>query len=236
MIGSNSGMTTNRLLALLAPDERERLLPDLRHVRLNRGDILFRMDEPIAEVCFPDSGMISVVSISEEGQSVEVGMIGYEGAVGLSVVLGDAHPRNRRAVVQVPGDGRMISSQALLREFRHCGNFQQVMLRYAQAYLTVVMQSVLCQAYHRLDERLARWLLECRFRSKSDELHLTQEYMAEMIGVRRAGVTEALGRLVAKGVINRSRGTVKIIDPEKLAACTCECCQVIRSEFEALFG
>lgn len=236
MAEATSSVKANRLLALLAPDERERLLPDLQPITLNHGDVIFHQDEPIKQVCFPDSGMVSVVSTSEDGRSVEVGMVGYEGAAGLSVVLGNGCPRNRRAVVQVPGVGRMISASALMREFQRCGRFQEVMLRYTQAYLTVVMQSVFCQAYHKLDERLARWLLECRFRAKADEFHLTQEYLAELIGVRRAGVTESISRLVEQGVIARSRGTIRIIDREKLEMAACECCRITRSEFEKLFG
>lgn len=236
MAESESGVTTNRLLALLTEEERERLSPEILSVNLNRGDVIFHAEETIERVCFPDGGMVSVVSISEAGESVEIGMVGYEGAVGLSVVLGDGHPRNRRAVVQMAGAGRMISTHTLRQEFKRCGRFQDVMLRYAQAYLTVVTQSVFCQAFHKLDERLARWLIECRFRANSDELHLTQEYLAEMIGVRRAGVTEAVGRLEAKGAITRRRGALTIIDKEGLEDSACECCQIIRSEFDRLFG
>lgn len=150
-------------------------------------------------------------------------MVGYEGVSGLSVVLGDGYPRNRRSVVQLEGAGRMISTLALRAEFKRCGRFQEVLLRYSQAYLTVVTQSVFCQAFHSLDERLARWLVESRMRVRSDELHLTQEYLAEMIGVRRAGVSEAIGRLEAKGVIAPRRGVVMITDREGLERTACEC-------------
>jgi CRP-like cAMP-binding protein len=233
---ADSGATTNRLLALLTDEERKRLLPELRPVKLNQGDLIFDADEPVEQVCFPDIGMISIVSISEDGESVEIGMVGYEGAAGLSVVLGDGHPRNRRAVVQISGAGRMINAGALRQEFNRCGRFQEVMLLYAQAYLTVIPQSVFCQAFHKLEERLARWLVECQFRARSNEFHLTQEYMAEMIGVRRAGVTEAIGRLEAREIIKHRRSTVTIIDQEKLEASACECCRIIRSEFDRLFG
>ncbi|MDQ3817097.1 MAG: Crp/Fnr family transcriptional regulator [Acidobacteriota bacterium] len=228
--------TTNRLLSLLNSDERERLLPDMRHVTLNQGDVIFREEERINEVCFPDSGIVSIVCTSEKGESVEIGMVGYEGAAGLSVVLGEGFARNRRAVVQLAGSGRMIGRRALLNEFKRCGPFQGLMLRYAHAYLTTVTQSVFCQAYHRLDERLARWLLECRFRAKADELRLTHEYLAEMIGVRRAGVTEAMADLVTKGAVSQTRGVITIVDRGKLEEAACECCRIIRSEFEDLFG
>jgi CRP-like cAMP-binding protein len=233
---SNSSATENRLLSLLTYEERARLSPSLEQVTLNQGDLLFDIDEPIEQVYFPDSGIISVVSSSEGGESVEIGMVGYEGVAGLFIILGDGVSHNRRAVVQVAGGGRRIKAAALRREFRRGGQFQDVLLRYAQAYLTVVSQSVFCQAFHNMDERLARWLLECRFRTKSDELSLTHEYIAEIIGVRRAGVTEAVGRLTDSGVITHTRGTIIVVDREGLEASACECHGIIRAEFDRLFG
>jgi CRP-like cAMP-binding protein len=232
---SNSRATENRLLALLTDEERERLSPSLEPVTLPQGRVIFRMDEPIERVCFPDSGIVSVVSMSESGESVEIGMVGREGAAGISAVLGNGLPRNQRAVVQVTGGGRMIKADALRREFGRGGRFQDVLLRYAQAYLTLVSQSVFCQAFHHLDARLARWLVECRFRTESNELPLTHEYIAEIIGVRRAGVTEALGRLRDRGVIAHTRGVITIVNQEGLKAAACECPGIIRSEFDRLF-
>jgi CRP-like cAMP-binding protein len=236
MLESNSGATENRLLSLLTDEERERLSPSLERVMLEQGDVIFRMDEPIERVCFPNSGIISVVSMSEGGESVEIAMVGYEGVAGLPVVLGDGVPHNRRAVVQVAGSGMMIKADALRREFKRGGQFQDVLLRYAQAYFALVSQSVFCQAFHNIEERLARWLVECQFRTKSDEVSLTQEYIAEVIGVRRAGVTEAVGRLSDREVIAHTRGALTVIDQEGLEATACECPRIIRSEFDRLFG
>lgn len=233
---SNSGATENTLLALLTDEERARLSPSLERVTLRQGDLIFRMDEPIERVYFPDSGIVSVVALSAGGESVEIGMVGYEGVAGLSVILGDGVPHNRRAVVQVAGGGRMIKAVALRREFERGGQFQEVLLRYAQAYFTLVSQSVFCQAFHRTDERLARWLIECRYRTRSDELSLTHEYIAQIIGVRRAGVTEAVGRLTKRGMIAHARGAITIVNQEGLAAAACECRAIIRSEFDRLFG
>lgn len=233
---SNSHVTENTLLSMLTDEERERLSPSLEEVTLRQGDVIFHMGELIERVCFPDSGIVSIVSISEGGESVEIGMVGYEGVAGLSAVLGDGVPHNLRAVVQVAGGGRVMKADALRREFRWGGRFQDVLLRYAQAYLTLVSQSVFCQAFHNLEARLARWLVECQFRTKSNELHLTQEYIAEIIGVRRAGVSVALGQLTDKGVITHARGTITIIDREGLKAAACECSSIIRSEFDRLFG
>ena len=194
------------------------------------------MDEPIERVCFPDAGIVSIVTVSAGGESVEIGMVGYEGVAGLPAVLGDGVAHNRRAVVQVAGRGRMVKADALRREFKRGGPFQDVLLRYAQAYFTLVAQSVFCQAFHNINERLARWLVECRFRTKSNELRLTQEYIAEIIGIRRAGVTEAVGRLTNSGVIGHTRGAITVVDQEVLEAAACECRDIIRAEFERLFG
>ena len=130
----------------------------------------------------------------------------------------------------------MLQADALRREFKPGGHFQGVLLRYAQAYHTLVSQSVFCQAFHHIDERLARWLLECRSRTESDKLPLTQEYVAEIIGVRRASVTEAVGRLTERGVIAHARGAITVTDLEGLEAAACECHGIIRAEFERLFG
>lgn len=236
MSESNSRTTENRLLSLLTDEERERLSPSLEQFTLRQGDVIFHMDEPVERVCFPDSGIVSVVAVSEHGESVEIGMLGYEGVAGLQAVLGDGVPHNRRAVVQVSGGGRMIKADALRGEFKRGGRFQEVLLRYAQAYFTLVSQSVFCQAFHNIEERLARWLVECQFRTKSNELSLTQEYIAEIIGVRRAGVTEAVGHLTTRGLIAHSRGAITIVDQEGLEAAACGCRGIIRSEFDRLFG
>ena len=233
---TESRATENRLLSLLTDEERARLSPSLEQVTLRQGDVIFHMGEPVRRACFPDGGVISVVCASAGGESVEIGMVGYEGVSGLSALLGDGVPHNRRAVVQVAGRGWMIEADALRREFKLGGHFQGVLLRYAQAYHTLVSQSVFCQAFHHIDERLARWLLECRSRTGSDELPLTQEYVAEIIGVRRAGVTEAVGRLKGKGVIEHARGALTVADRQGLEAAACECHGIIRAEFERLFG
>ncbi|HEX8072892.1 MAG TPA: Crp/Fnr family transcriptional regulator [Pyrinomonadaceae bacterium] len=233
---SNFSATENRLLALLPDEERERLSPSLEQVELRQGDVIFHMDEPIERVCFPDSGIVSIVSTSARGESVEIGMVGYEGVAGLSVILGDGVPHNRRAVVQIEGGGRVIKADALRREFKRGGPFQDTLLRYAQAYLTVVSQSVFCQAFHNIDERLARWLVECQFRTKANELGLTHEYIAEIIGVRRAGVTEAVGRLTERGLITHTRGALTVVDRQGLEAAACECLSIIRLEFDRLLG
>jgi len=227
--------TENRLLNSLTVEERERLSPHLRPVTLPVGEIIFHPDETTRRVYFPDGGIVSIVTTSESGQSIEIGMVGREGMAGL-VVLGDAVANNRRAVVQVESTGLMMGADAAREEFERCGRFQEVLLRYVQAYLTQVSQSVFCQRYHRIDERLARWLLECQWRTNSGEFNITHEYISEVLGIRRAGVTDALGGLNKGGIIDHSRGFIKILDQESLRADACECFGIIKAEFERLFG
>jgi CRP-like cAMP-binding protein len=233
---SRIGVTENKLLALLPDEERARLLPFLEFAVLKHGEVIYEPDEPIRQVCFPQSGIISIVAPSENGASVEVAMVGTEGVTGIAALWGDGLAQNSRAVVQVEATGMLIRADALRREFYRGGRLQELLLRYAQTYLTQITQSVLCQCFHHIEERLARWLLECQFRTNSNELHLTQEYIAQMIGVRRAGVSGAVSQLKERGLIEHSRGTVWIIDQDGLEASACECFEVIRAEFTRLFG
>jgi CRP-like cAMP-binding protein len=228
--------TVNRLLNSLTREERERLSPHLRPVTLSVGEVVFRADEPIQRVYFPDSGVVSIVTTSRAGESIEIGMVGYEGVAGLAVFLGDGIAHNRSAVVQVESGSMMMESDVVRQEFKRSGQFHGVLLRYTQARLTQVSQSVFCQSYHRIDKRLARWLLECQWRTRSGEFNLTQDYLSEVLGIRRPGVTVALGRLKGKGVIDQSRGFIKILDQEGLESSACECFEIIRAEFERLFS
>jgi CRP-like cAMP-binding protein len=233
---SRIGQTENKLLALLPGEERDRLRPFLEFVAFAHGEVIFEPDEPVQRAFFPQSGIVSIVAPSESGASVEVAMVGTEGMTGIAAILGDGLPQNRRAVVQVDATGMLMHAGVLRREFYRGGRLQELLLRYAQTYLTQVTQSVLCQCFHHLEERLARWLLECQFRTNSDELHLTQEFVAQMIGVRRAGVSGAVSQLKERGVIEHTRGTIWIIDQKGLEASACECFQVIRAEFARFFG
>jgi CRP-like cAMP-binding protein len=229
-------ITGNTLLNSLQGEERERLFRHLRPDTFPQGKTIFHPDELIQRVYFPFSGLVSIVTTSKSGESVEVGAVGYEGLAGLAAILGDGIAYNRRAVVQIESSGVMIEADLLRQEMKRSVRLQEVLLRYAQAYITLVSQSVFCQCFHRIDERLARWLLECQFRAKADEFHLTQEYMAELLGVRRASVTVKIAALNDKGLITHSRGGIKILDQERLEAFACECYEIIRAEFRRLFG
>lgn len=236
MIAENRiGQTENRLLALLPDEERERLQPFLEPVAFSHGEVIFEPDEPVRWALFPQSGIVSIVAPSESGASVEVAMVGAEGLTGITALLGDGLPQNRRAVVQLDATGMLIRADALRREFFRGGRLQELLLRYAQTYLTQITQSVLCQCFHHIEERLARWLLECQFRTNSNDLRLTQEYIAQMIGVRRAGVSSAVSQLKERGLIEHTRGTVWLVDQEGLEASACECFQLIRAEFARFY-
>ncbi len=231
-----SHATGNILLDSLEGEERNRLSPHLKPVTLPQGANVFDPDEVIHRVYFPTSGLVSITTTSKSGERVEVGMVGHEGVTGIVAALGDGVAHNRRAVVQLESSGLMLDAELLRRELKQGGTLQEVMLRYAQAYITLVSQSVFCQCFHHIEERLARWLLECRFRTKADEFRLTQEYVAEVLGIRRASVSGALAALKDKGLIIPSRGAIRILDQEELEAFACECYGIIRAEFERLFG
>jgi CRP-like cAMP-binding protein len=227
--------TANRILNSLTRSEYERLTPHLEPVNLWLGEVLCRPDEPITHVYFPNRGTVSIVSVFEDGGSVEVGMVGNEGMFGICVFLGSV-TTPLEAIVQLPGDGLRMRAEVLKQEFKKCGQLQDLLLRYTQAFLTQVAQTAACNRAHPMDGRLARWLLMCQDRSHSKELELTQEFIATMLGVRRAGVTESAGQLQDMGLISYRRGHITITDREGLEAFSCECYPIVKKEFNRLVG
>lgn len=221
----------NRILASLPRKEYERLLPELAHVRLPQGKVLWNMGDTIPYAFFLLNGMVSLLSTTEDGSSVEVGMIGNEGLAGISGILRfDAAPY--QSVVQLPGSALRISVDALRREFRSGGHLQYLLLRYTHALLMQVSQSAACHRFHTAEERLCRWLLTASERADSDTLQLTQEFLAQMIGVPRTNVTLIAGRIQKTGCISHRRGTITILDRRLLEAFSCECHRVVSAEFE----
>jgi CRP-like cAMP-binding protein len=227
--------TTNRILNALTPSEFESLSPHLDPVNLSSGEVLCRSDQPVTHVYFPTRGTVSVVSTFEDGQSVEVGMVGNEGMFGVCVFLGSVSTP-LTAQVQLPGDGLRMRADALRSEFRKGGQLQDLLLRYTQAFMTQIAQTAACNRAHSVDGRLAKWLLMCADRAQSKELPLTHEFIATMLGSRRAGVTEASCKLKEAGLIRYKRGDVTIIDRAGLEAVSCECYQMVRKEFTRLVG
>lgn len=225
----------NQILGYLPLAEQERLRPLLQPVDLEQYSVIFEAGQEVPYVLFIDRGMISVVSIMENGATIEVGTIGNEGMAGLSVILGVETTRFRHNV-QVAGRGRRMSVAALRSELVHDRLLRQLLYRYHAAFVTQLMQGVACNGLHSVEQRCCRWLLTTQDRLGSQELNITHEFLAQMLGVRRASVTEVLRPLQTEGMISARRGQVTILDPKRLAANSCECYSLIRSEYQRLLG
>jgi CRP-like cAMP-binding protein len=225
----------NRILSALPAEETERLLPHMEQVELRLGDVISQPDEPLKYVYFPHRGAISVIAVLEDGSQVEVGVVGNEGMYGLPVVLGtDTSPL--LAIVQLAGGATRMRADVLREEVSLCGRLQNLLLRYGQAFFIMTAQNVACNRRHCVDGRLARWLLMSQDRAKSDEMQLTHEFLSIMLGVRRAGISEAASKLQTNGLISYRRGRVHIVDRQGLEATSCECYHVVKKEFDRLLA
>lgn len=225
----------NRLLAALPAEEYQCLVPDLKFVSLSIEQVLYEAGEPIKYVYFPHQAIVSLVSTMEDGSTVEVGLVGNEGMVGVPVFLGGNTTTNR-AFVQVADGCTRIEAGRLKAEFNRGGALQSLLLHYTQALLTQASQTAACNRLHTVEERLARWLLTVSDRIQSDQFLLTQEFIAQMLGTRRSGVTVAAGTLSQAGLLRYTRGKITIIDRESLESTACECYGVIKDEFARLLG
>lgn len=226
---------SNRILGELPPEEYERLSPYLEPVTLALGDVLYYPQDPVTHVYFPNRGSISVISTFADGGGVEVGVVGNEGMFGVNVVLGSVSVP-LEAVAQVPGDGLRIPADVIKQEFKTGGMLHDLLLRYTQAFIIQIAQTAACNRSHPIGGRLARWLLMSHDRAMSDELLLTQEFIAVMLGTRRPGITEAAGRLQNNGSIKYRRGHITVLDRKKLESSSCECYQIVKNEFDRLLG
>lgn len=227
------GPVRNRLLAALPPAELERVRPHLEPVLFDQRQVLFETEEPIRHVYFPETMVVSMVSILQNGATVEVGTAGYEGMAGLPLFLGD-ESSTVRAFAQIPGAGVRLDAETFRRFSGLPGAFHQVMLRYTQAFLTQVAQTAACNGAHLVEQRCARWLLMTHDRVAGDEFPLTHEFLAFMLGVRRAGVTIAMRALQDLGLVRYTRGWVGVVDRVGLERASCECYQVVRAHIERL--
>jgi CRP-like cAMP-binding protein len=223
----------NQILASLSPDEYERLSPHFEHVELPHGRVIIAGGEPIRDVYFPNDALISLVTQLLDGSTIEAGVAGREGMAGLPVVLGaDSTPM--QSVVQIPGTAIKISAKVIRDAFGRGGGLQSRILLYAHALFIGVSQTAACNAQHRIEARLARWLLTSSDAVEADELPLTQEFIATMLGVRRAGVTCAALILREEGLIYYNRGHIRVLNREGLEAAACECYRVIKQQFHLL--
>lgn len=225
----------NRILEGLPAEEMERLLPYMERVELRLGDVISQPDEPLKYVYFPHRGAISVIAILEDGAQVEVGVVGNEGMHGLPVVLGaDSSPL--LAIVQIAGGATRMKADVIREEVSRCGQFSKLLLRYGQAFFIMTAQNVACNRRHPVDGRLARSLLMSQDRGKSDEIELTHEFLAIMLGVRRAGISVAANKLQTSGLISYRRGRIRVVDRQALEATSCECYRVVKKEFDRLLA
>jgi CRP-like cAMP-binding protein len=223
----------NRLLAALSESDYQRLAPQLEPVSLARGQILFEPGEPMREIYFPTGAAIALVSILENGATTEIGLIGQEGLVGLPVFLG-GNSTISRAVVQIAGSALKLDAEVFKGECARGGTLHQLLLLYTQARLTQVSQTAACCSHHGVEKQLSRWLLSVRDCIEKDELQLTQKVIAEMLGVRRASITEVAISLQEAGIIRYTRGRIAILDQPALEAKACECYSIVKQEFARL--
>jgi CRP-like cAMP-binding protein len=223
-----STRSANHLLAALPADELHLLSNDLERVETVLGQSIARENENAEWVFFPDDAVMSMVRILEDGSMIEVGVVGFDGLVGLQTLTGKGQPY--RVVVQNAGATWRMPIQRFRDEFRNGGKFQEAVLRFSASFLLQVSQTAACNRVHTIGQRLARWLLMMRDRTTSDELALTQEFLSHMLGVRVAGVNEAVGTLVLSGLVKHSRGHIEIVDRDGLELAACECYRAVKNE------
>ena len=226
---SNGGPRVNRLLATLPKKEYERLLPKLKTVSLVLGEELYEPGDAIKYVYFPNDSIISLISQLSDKAWLEVGMVGNEGMAGLAVFMGVSFS-STRALVQGSGTAMRMNSTALRMEADRLGGLHRILHRYSHSLLTQVSQTSVCNRFHLVDARLARWLLMTDDRLGAGEFPLTQEFLSNMLGVRREGVSKAAGALQAKKLIRYSRGVITILNRRGLEAKSCDCYAIIKGE------
>jgi CRP-like cAMP-binding protein len=223
----------NHLLAVLPPPESERLFSHLEMVTLPLGEALSESGDQLNHVYFPTTAIVSLLYVMENGASAEIAVVGNEGIVGIALFMGGETMPNR-AVVQSAGQAYRLPGQLLKQEFKRGGAFQHLLLRYTLALLSQMSQTAVCNRHHSVDQQLCRWLLLSLDRLPANVLSMTQELIANMLGVRREGVTEAAGKLQSAGLIHYSRGRITVLDRPGLEARVCECYEVVRKEFRRL--
>lgn len=224
---------SNHLLAQLSPQAQDRVFPHLRHVDLRLGDVIYEAGEEAGFVFFPVDTIISLLYVMSDGDSAEIAVVGFEGLVGIAVFMGGESTPSR-AIVQSAGAAFRLPAGILKREFNHYPDMRMIMLRYTQALITQMSQTAVCNRHHTIEQQLCRWLLLSLDRLPTNQLSMTQELIANMLGVRREGVTEAAGRLQRKGVIEYSRGHITVLDRKKLETLSCECYAAVRQETDRL--
>jgi len=223
----------NHLLAALPAQDFARLSANLELVPMPLGHVLYESGSELRQVYFPTTAIVSLLYVMIDGASAEIAVVGNEGIIGVALFMGGETMPNR-AVVQSAGHAYRLRGQLLKEEFNRSGQMQHLLLRYTQALLTQMAQTAVCNRHHSLDQQLCRWLLLSLDRLPSEELVMTQELIANMLGVRREGVTEAAGDLQRAGLIRYQRGRIAVLDRTGLEARACECYGVVKKEFDRL--
>ncbi|HRL92248.1 MAG TPA: Crp/Fnr family transcriptional regulator [Pseudomonas sp.] len=223
----------NHLLAALPPAIQQRLFPMLELVPLPLGKVLYESGDTMRYVYFPTDSIVSLLYVMESGASAEISVVGKDGIVGVSLFMG-GESTSSRAVVQSAGSAYRLAGQKLKDEFNRHSELMQLLLRYTQSLITQMAQTAVCNRHHSIDQQLCRWLLLSLDRLPDNKLTMTQELIANMLGVRREGVTEAAGKLQKLGVIDYCRGHITVLDRSKLEALSCECYAVVKRESDRL--
>lgn len=228
-----SGPKLNHLLSAIPDAEWKRFAPHLTPVDLALGDVIYESSTEQPYVYFPTTAIVSLLYVMEDGASAEIAIVGNEGLVGIALFMG-GETTPSRAIVQSAGQAYRMQAEFVRNEFFLAGPVQQLFLRYTQALLTQMAQTAACNRHHSVDQQLCRWLLMSLDRLSSSEVSMTQELIANMLGVRREGVTDAAGKLQRAGVIEYRRGRIRVLDRPELERLSCECYGVVRKEFERL--
>jgi CRP-like cAMP-binding protein len=224
---------SNNLLAAFPAAERERLFPQLELEPMPLGKVLYESGDVLHYVYFPTNSIVSLLYVLADGASAEISVVGNEGLIGIALFMG-GETTSSRALVQSAGFAYRLSGQELKDEFHRSGEVQVLLLRYTQALITQMAQTAVCNRHHSVDQQLCRWLLLSLDRLPSNELVMTQELIANMLGVRREGVTEAAGKLEKLGVIRYARGRITVLDRPRLEQLCCECYAVVKKESDRL--
>jgi len=223
----------NHLLDVLPKSDLDRLMPHLKLVSLSLGEVLYESDIVLHHVFFPIDSIVSLLSVMSDGSSAEIAIVGNDGVVGISLFMG-GETTPSRGVVQSAGHAYRLEGALLKSEFNRGGSIQHLLLRYTQALLTQMAQTAVCNRHHSLDQQLCRWLLMSLDRLPSNELVMTQDLIANMLGVRREGVTEAAGKLQHANLIQYSRGRITVLDRPGVEARACECYVAVKRESDRL--
>jgi CRP-like cAMP-binding protein len=223
----------NHILDALPAAERGRLFPHLKLVELPLGAVLYESGDTLRHIYFPTDSIVSLLYVMRDGASAEIAVVGNEGAIGVALFMGGETTTNR-AIVQSAGSAYRLTGKRLKQEFERHGEMLHILLRYTQALLTQMSQTAVCNRHHSLDQQLCRWLLLSLDRLSSNRLVMTQELIANMLGVRREGVTEAAGKLQKLGAIQYSRGQITVLDRSQLERLSCECYDVVKRETDRL--